>query len=109
MTDTTNKPGDTLEDNVRYLLSRCPWTVRDMSGERTGMRGKEDIAGSLAITWMKMEDRIRELERAAALERQVRATSKPVATIHVDGSFVHVEWHGKEPNVCHLPVYAEAK
>ena len=30
----------------------------------------------------------------------------PVATIHVDGSFVHVEWHRTMPNECHMPVFA---
>ncbi len=32
---------------------------------------------------------------------------KPIATIHVDGSFVHVEWHDEVPNVCHMPVYGD--
>lgn len=30
----------------------------------------------------------------------------PVAIIHVDGSFVHVEWHVTPPENCHLAVYA---
>lgn len=47
--------GDTLEDNVRYLLEQCPFTVRDKSGDRTGMRGREDLAGSLALTFLKMQ------------------------------------------------------
>ncbi len=55
MNDTTNIPGDTLEDNVRYLLANCPFTVKDMSGDRTGIRGREDLAGSLAITFLKMQ------------------------------------------------------
>jgi len=30
----------------------------------------------------------------------------PIATIHVNGSFVHVEWHTPDvPSVCHLKVY----
>lgn len=31
---------------------------------------------------------------------------EPVATIHVDGSFVHVVWKGEAPNLCALDVYA---
>lgn len=38
----------------------------------------------------------------AYIERQ-----RPVATIHVDGSFVHVEWHNAAPNEAHLQVYSE--
>jgi hypothetical protein len=53
--DLPNTPGDTLEDNVSHLLDKCPYTVRDMSGERTGMRGREDLAGSLAITFLGMQ------------------------------------------------------
>lgn len=30
----------------------------------------------------------------------------PVATIHVDGSYVHVEWHIPPPNRCRMPVFA---
>ncbi len=55
MADSTNEPGNTLEDNVQYLLSRCTFAVRDHSGDRTGSRGVEDLAGSLAITFLKME------------------------------------------------------
>ena len=58
----TGFPIDSLEDNVAYLLDRCPYTVRDMSGERTGARWKEDLVGSLVITFMGMENRLKELE-----------------------------------------------
>lgn len=63
--DETNKPGDTLEDNVRYLLDQCPHSVRDQSGERTGMRGREDLAGSLAITFLGMQHKLAELAAPA--------------------------------------------
>jgi hypothetical protein len=35
--------------------------------------------------------------------------AEPIATIHVDGSFVHVQWHATAPNVCHMPVFASPK
>lgn len=56
--DLIEKPGDTLADNVRHLLSNCPHTVRDLSGERTGMRGREDLIGSLAITFVGMQGKL---------------------------------------------------
>jgi hypothetical protein len=31
---------------------------------------------------------------------------KLIATIHVDGSFVYVEWHVPAPNKCHMRVFA---
>lgn len=54
------KPGDTLIDNVTALLDACPYTVRDVSGERTKIRGQEDLIGSLAITFMAMQNRLSE-------------------------------------------------
>ena len=53
---------DSLLSNVKYLLDKCPYTVRDMSGERTGIRYKEDIAGSLAITFLGMQHRLEKYE-----------------------------------------------
>ena len=50
--------GDTLADNVMYLLNQCPYAVRDYSGDRTGSRAKEDIAGSLSITFLGMQHRL---------------------------------------------------
>jgi hypothetical protein len=31
---------------------------------------------------------------------------KPVATIHVEGSFLHFEWHIQPPNECHMQLFA---
>jgi hypothetical protein len=41
----------------------------------------------------------------AATKFWTKQTKAPIATIHVDGSFVHVEWHRYAPNVCHMEVY----
>lgn len=57
-------PGDTLEDNVRSLLSTSQFTVKDLSGERTGSRAEEDLIGSLCLTFMKMESLAREAVKA---------------------------------------------
>ena len=43
---------DTLEANVKYLLDKCPFTVRCREGG-----GPEDLIGSLAITFIGMQDR----------------------------------------------------
>jgi hypothetical protein len=37
---------------------------------------------------------------------QTAEQEQPVATIHVDGSFVHVEWCVHIPGKCHMKVYA---
>jgi len=50
---------DSLESSVKYLLEKCPYTVRDMSGERTGARWLEDLTGSLVLTFMGMEHRLK--------------------------------------------------
>lgn len=54
--------GDSLEENVRYLLDNYKGTVRDMSGDVTGDRSKEFLAGSLALTFLAMKHRLNELE-----------------------------------------------
>jgi hypothetical protein len=43
--------GDTLEDNVRYLLDRCPHTVRHKY-----KGGPESLIDSLCITFTKMQE-----------------------------------------------------
>lgn len=54
-----------LEKNVRVLLDGCPYTVRDMSGDFTGMRGREYLPGSLGITFLGMQQRLKEAEAKA--------------------------------------------
>lgn len=41
----------------------------------------------------------------AALEALAEPQQEPVAVIHVDGSFVHVEWRIKAPDVAQMPVF----
>lgn len=45
--------GETMEDNVRILLDRCPYTVRSREGG-----GPEDLIGSLCITFIGMQSRL---------------------------------------------------
>lgn len=44
--------------------------------------------------------------RHASPQAPDASASHPVATIHVDGSFCHVEWKVAAPNRCHLDVYS---
>lgn len=53
---------DEVDANLRYLLDNCPYAVRDMSGEVTGIRGKEHVLGSLVLTFMGMQDRLRKAQ-----------------------------------------------
>lgn len=54
---------DTLEANVRILLSNCPHIRYDNSGEKTGLRGLPDLIGTLVLTFRGMEIRIEELKK----------------------------------------------
>lgn len=56
--DLVETPGNTLADSVRYLLANSPHTVRDLSGDRTGTRGQEDLIGSLSITFTSMQAKL---------------------------------------------------
>lgn len=48
-------------------------------------------------------------EQGRLAERDPRTPADgPIATIHVDGSFCHVEWHREAPNEIHLPVFERA-
>lgn len=49
--------GGTWEENVEYLLSRCPYTVRVREGG-----GPENMIDSLICTFMKMEMEIAKLK-----------------------------------------------
>jgi hypothetical protein len=75
--DGAASPND-LEANVRSLLDGCPFTVRDLSGDRTGMRGREDLAGSLAITFLGMQTRVKEAAASAPAATAGIAASRPL-------------------------------
>lgn len=53
--------GGTWEENVKHMLDNCPYTVRDLSGEMTGERGKEYLIGSLSITFLSMMHKLKGL------------------------------------------------
>lgn len=79
-------PGGTLEDNVKCLLDQCRLTVRDMSGERTGSRGVEDLAGSLSITFLGMQRRLSDAQaalaaQAASHEKQLNAQKSLIQSL----------------------------
>ena len=42
---------------------------------------------------------------AAQHAQHAQHAQQPVATLHVDGSFVHVEWHIQAPTACHMQVF----
>lgn len=89
--------GGSLEENVRHLLTRSPYTVRDHSGDRTGSRAQEDLAGSLAITFLGMEQHIRELQAALA------AAQRPAPSWLLGGSALQViEAPGVPPGEVHF-------
>lgn len=44
--------------------------------------------------------------RAPAVPVLEHVVANPIATLHVDGSYVHTEWHVTRPHECHIPVYA---
>jgi hypothetical protein len=70
---------------VRYLLDNCPHTVRDMSGQRTGTRGQEDLVGSLSITFLGMQTRL-----AQARNRPVKPdTLLPTIVLRNEGKNPH--------------------
>lgn len=54
--------GNTLEDNVRYLLDRTPakFVIRYRPGG-----GQEELIGSLCLTWRKMQDAAEKTEQPA--------------------------------------------
>lgn len=63
-----------LQECVSYLLDNCPFTIRDNSGELSGARGVEDISGSLALTFKKMQQDLTsgllEISRLGMLRRE---------------------------------------
>jgi hypothetical protein len=48
--NNTHPKGDSWEDNAKYLLDRCPHTIRVREGN-----GPEDLLSSLIVTFMMME------------------------------------------------------
>ena len=54
-----------MHEHMHALLDKCPFTIRDMSGQRTGMRGRESLSGSLAITFLGMQNELTEAQGKA--------------------------------------------
>ena len=52
---------NSMEENVKALLDGCPYRRSDMSGDLTGIRGVESLIGSLVLTFMGMQHRLKEL------------------------------------------------
>lgn len=52
-TEQDEVKGGTLEENVRFLLDRCPYTVRQRPGG-----GVEDLVGTLVVTFLGMQKRL---------------------------------------------------
>lgn len=45
--------------NVKYLLDKSPYTLRDMSGDISGIRFVESLVGSLVLTFTRMENALK--------------------------------------------------
>ena len=73
--------GGTLEENVKILLDKCPFTVRDMSGDYTGSMGVESLSGSLSITFLGMQQEVTRLkEQLATTQKEGRAIRRMLCT-----------------------------